>query len=133
MKGVLPWLVRWARRASIIDFCPDLPALVGPVQNIFFLTIHYFTSSCPHRPVRWTGSRDVSPVSEHSMCLCSLYADSGLSSLPVFLSVCLSICLIFLRNTFFLHGSRSNNQTDQEVERKGLEGEGLLELKEMRD
>ncbi len=31
IKGVLTWLVRWARRAGTIDFCP------------FFLTVHYFT------------------------------------------------------------------------------------------
>jgi hypothetical protein len=36
IKGFLPWLVRLARRARTSDFCPALPALVGPVQNIFF-------------------------------------------------------------------------------------------------
>jgi hypothetical protein len=35
MKGVLPWLVPWARRAGKMDFCPVLAAPVGPVQNIF--------------------------------------------------------------------------------------------------
>ncbi len=40
MKGVLPWLVRWAYRAGIRNFCSALPFLVGPVQNIFFLTVH---------------------------------------------------------------------------------------------
>ncbi len=40
MKGVLPWLVRWACRAGTRDFCSDLAAWVGPVQNICFLTIH---------------------------------------------------------------------------------------------
>jgi hypothetical protein len=33
MKGVLPWLVRWARCVSKKDFCPVLAALVCPVQN----------------------------------------------------------------------------------------------------
>ncbi len=33
MKGVLSWLVHWARCASTRDFCPALAALVGPVQN----------------------------------------------------------------------------------------------------
>jgi hypothetical protein len=28
-------------------FCPVLAALVGPVQNIFSLTVHYFNSSVP--------------------------------------------------------------------------------------
>jgi hypothetical protein len=37
MKRVLPWLVRWARRASTRDFCPTLAALeVDKVQNILF-------------------------------------------------------------------------------------------------
>jgi hypothetical protein len=40
MKGVLPWLVRWARRAGTRDFYPALAALVSPVQNVFFLTVH---------------------------------------------------------------------------------------------
>ncbi len=35
MKGVLPWLIRWACR------------LVEPVQNTFFLTVHYFNSFVP--------------------------------------------------------------------------------------
>ncbi len=42
MKGVPPWLVRWACRAGTRDFCSALAALVGSVQNICFLTVHYF-------------------------------------------------------------------------------------------
>ncbi len=41
MKEVLPSLVRWALHAGTSDFCPALVAPVGPVQNIFFLTVHY--------------------------------------------------------------------------------------------
>jgi hypothetical protein len=37
-KGVLPWLVCWVRRAVTRDFYSALVALVGPIQNIFFLT-----------------------------------------------------------------------------------------------
>jgi hypothetical protein len=39
MKGVFPWLVRWAHRAGIriIDFCPALAALFSPVEIIIFL------------------------------------------------------------------------------------------------
>jgi hypothetical protein len=44
MKWVLPWLVRWSFRASTGDFCIVLAALVGPVQNIFFLTVLYIIS-----------------------------------------------------------------------------------------
>jgi hypothetical protein len=47
MKGVLPWLVRWSRPAGTIDFCPALAALVSPVQNIIFLTPHFFTIFVP--------------------------------------------------------------------------------------
>jgi hypothetical protein len=35
MKGLLSWLVRWARDAGTRDFCPALAALFGPVQNNF--------------------------------------------------------------------------------------------------
>jgi hypothetical protein len=38
MKGVLPCLVCLARRASTMDFCPALAALVSPLQNITLLT-----------------------------------------------------------------------------------------------
>ncbi len=30
MKGVLPWVVRWAHCAVTIDFCPALAALLSP-------------------------------------------------------------------------------------------------------
>jgi hypothetical protein len=43
MKGVLPWLVRWTRRAGTIDFCHALAALVSPVQNIIFLTSTFYS------------------------------------------------------------------------------------------
>ncbi len=64
MKGVLPWLVRWARRAGTRDFYPALAALVSPAQNIIFLTVYYFNSCVPHRPATWAGSRSGPPVSE---------------------------------------------------------------------
>ncbi len=35
MKEVIPWLVRWARRAGTSDFYPALAALVSPVQNCY--------------------------------------------------------------------------------------------------
>jgi hypothetical protein len=47
MKGVLPWLVRWARRAGTRDFCPAFVAVVGTVQNNFCLTPHYFGHQNP--------------------------------------------------------------------------------------
>jgi hypothetical protein len=44
MKDVLPWLVCWASHAGTRDFCPALAALVGSIQNIFFLAVHYSNS-----------------------------------------------------------------------------------------
>jgi hypothetical protein len=41
IKGVLPWLAHWACRAGTRDFCSALAAIVGPVQNILCLTVHY--------------------------------------------------------------------------------------------
>ncbi len=39
-----------------------MSAILGPVQIIFSLTLHYF-KVCPHRPASWAGSRAGSPVS----------------------------------------------------------------------
>jgi hypothetical protein len=47
MTRVIPWLVPWALPVGTRDFCPALAALVGPVQNIFFLSVHYFDSFVP--------------------------------------------------------------------------------------
>jgi hypothetical protein len=40
-------MVRWTRRAGTIDFCSALAALVSPVHNIIFLTVHFFTLLVP--------------------------------------------------------------------------------------
>jgi hypothetical protein len=58
MKGLLPWLVCWACRAGTRDFCSALAALLGTVQNIFFLTVHYLNFFDPI-----AGSRAGSPFS----------------------------------------------------------------------
>ncbi len=42
-NGDPSWLARWACCASTRDFCPAFASLVGPEQNIFLLTGHYFT------------------------------------------------------------------------------------------
>ncbi len=47
MKEILHWLVHWALQslhAGTRDFYPALTALVSPVQNIFFIAVHYFNS-----------------------------------------------------------------------------------------
>ncbi len=43
-KSTNDWLVRLACRAGTRTFCSALAALVGAVQNIFFLSVHYFNS-----------------------------------------------------------------------------------------
>jgi hypothetical protein len=43
MKGVLSWLVR----SGLSGHGSALAALVGKVQNIFFLSIHYINSFVP--------------------------------------------------------------------------------------
>jgi hypothetical protein len=53
MKAVLPWLIRRALCVSSRIFCPDLTALVGPVQHIFFFTLHYFNSFAPIAQQAW--------------------------------------------------------------------------------
>ncbi len=59
MKWVLPWL---GRCAGTKDFCPALVAVVDPVQNMFFPTVHYI-SSFVHIAASWAGSRAGLPVS----------------------------------------------------------------------
>jgi hypothetical protein len=43
MIKVLPWLVRWTRRAGTIDFSPAWVVLVSPILNIIFPITHFFT------------------------------------------------------------------------------------------
>jgi hypothetical protein len=62
-KGVLPWLFRLGLSCRYNSFCSALAALVSPVQNIFFLAVHYFNSFVSHRPASWAGSRAGSPIS----------------------------------------------------------------------
>ncbi len=73
MQGVLPRLVRWARRAVTRDFCPALAALISPGQNIIFLTAHFFHFISPHHSATLPGSRAGSPV---SVSLCSTLTHS---------------------------------------------------------
>jgi hypothetical protein len=47
MKEALSWLVSWASCVGTRDFCSALSTLVGPVQHIFFLAVHYFNSVVP--------------------------------------------------------------------------------------
>jgi hypothetical protein len=68
IKGVLPLLVRWACRAGTRDFCSSLAALVVPVQNIFFLAVHYFNSFVP--VAQQAGQAAVLGRLSLSVCLC---------------------------------------------------------------
>ncbi len=70
MKGVLPWLVRWASRADTRDFCSALAALVGPVQNTCFLTVHYLNSFAPIALQAGAGAAVQGRLSL-GLCLCA--------------------------------------------------------------
>jgi hypothetical protein len=70
MKGVLSWLVRWPCLAGTRDFCSaPLAALVGPVQNIFFFTVHYFNAFVPSPSKLGTGQAAVLGRLSLSMCV----------------------------------------------------------------
>ncbi len=58
----------WALRAITRDFYPALIAPVGPVQNIFFLIIHNFTSFVPI--AQQAGQEVVLHRLSLNMCLC---------------------------------------------------------------
>jgi hypothetical protein len=91
MKEVLPWLVRWACRASTRDFHSALAFLVGPVQNSFTL----FKFLCPHSSASWAGSRAGSPISQY---VSLITPHSGFYDLLI-LQMCAAIGLPF----FFVH------------------------------
>jgi hypothetical protein len=59
MKGV-PLLVGWACRVGTRDFCSALAALIGAVQNIFFLAVHYFNAFVPNAQQARQAGRPVS-------------------------------------------------------------------------
>ncbi len=61
MKGILSWLVPWTLPARTIDLCPALAALVSPIQNITFLTVHFFTLLVPVAQQPGQAGRVVDP------------------------------------------------------------------------
>ncbi len=90
MKGVLPWLVCWARRAGTWDFFSPLEALVSPVQNSFFPHRTLFQFMCPHRPTTWVGSRAGPPICECVSPLTSKGRDAAVletQTFPVVFSI----------------------------------------------
>jgi hypothetical protein len=68
MKSVLPWLVRWACRTGTRDLCSALAALVGRVENIFSLTLHYYNYFVPI--AQQAGQTAVLGRLYLSICLC---------------------------------------------------------------
>jgi hypothetical protein len=71
MKEVLTWLVRWpCCHAGTRAFCSVLAALVGPVQNIFFLTIHFFKTFVP---IAQQAGQEAMLGSPLLVCVQSLY------------------------------------------------------------
>jgi hypothetical protein len=73
MKGVFPWLIRWACCVGTGDFCPALAVLVSSVQNIFFLTVHFFNSFVS--TAQQVGQAVVLGRLTLSVCLCSRSLD----------------------------------------------------------
>jgi hypothetical protein len=73
MKWVLPCLVCWAGHAGQRDFYPALAALVAPVQNIFILTVQYFTIFVPI----------AQQAGGEWPCRCDLYCDGRSIPLPL--------------------------------------------------
>jgi hypothetical protein len=47
MKGVLVFVGSLGLSCLYYRFCPFFAVLVGPVQHIFFLVVHYFNSFVP--------------------------------------------------------------------------------------
>jgi hypothetical protein len=66
MKGVLPWLVRWACRVGTRDLCSALAACSSRTSTKYFVTHRtFFKFLYPNRPASWAGSRAGSPVSSY--------------------------------------------------------------------
>jgi hypothetical protein len=72
MKGVIPWLVRWACHAGTRDFCPAPAALIGPVQNIFPSP---YTISLPLSPSP-TKLGQAAMLGRQSLSMCLWYRQS---------------------------------------------------------
>ncbi len=66
VNGYFLGLVRWSRGDGTIDFCPALAGLVSPVQNIIFLTVHFFTLLVPI--AQQPGQAGV--LGRLSLCIC---------------------------------------------------------------
>ncbi len=116
MKGAFPWLVRWACCASTRDFCSALAALVVPVQNIIFLTIHYFNSFVPIS--QQAGQATVLGRLSLIMCLWSP-SPSKMGRQPCWVA-CLLLCVSGFHSNFFLLRLRSGS--GGRVEGEGTEG-----------
>jgi hypothetical protein len=81
MIGILPWLVHWPRRAGTRDFSLALAVLVSSVQNIIFLTAHFFTLLVPIAQ-QTVSSVCVSGTIHHvSLGIQSLAKGTGLNNL----------------------------------------------------
>jgi hypothetical protein len=65
MRGVLTWLVHWARCAGTRDFCPASVACSQPSAKYVFPHCALFQFICPHRQASLAGSRAGSPVSQY--------------------------------------------------------------------
>jgi hypothetical protein len=118
MKGDLLWLVLWAGRAGTRYFCSTLAALVVPVQNICFLTIHYSFGPIALQ----TGQAAMFSRLSLSKCFWSplthlppfgnfLYWP--LTSSMVTLFLCLDVQKKFLSHFFSIHGAKQRDFVHQ--------------------
>jgi hypothetical protein len=74
MKGVLPWLVRWACRASTRNFLSCLGCSIRPSSKYVFPHCPLFQFICPHRPASWAGSRAGSSIICGETLLCQTFS-----------------------------------------------------------
>ncbi len=99
MKGVLPWLVRWALRAGT----RALPALVGQVQKIFFLTVRYLKSFVPI--AQQAGQAVVSGRLSLNVCLWLEIKKQAIvvQKIPLVFSIGLCVCKLCCGNMKRIH------------------------------
>jgi|688.fasta_scaffold2299448_1 hypothetical protein len=74
MKGVYPWLVRWARRACKINVCSALAALVSQYKILFSSHNTYSLNLVPI--VQQPGQAAV--LGRLSLCLCLCFTHQRL-------------------------------------------------------
>ncbi len=107
MKGVLPWLVHWARCAATRDLYPALDSQIGPLQNIFFFLTRETREGWPLLSVDTEPNRDSRSTYERGLSLVGLLG-SFLCRYKRFFLPCLGCSNRPLYKIFFLHRNYLN-------------------------